>query len=624
MLQANVTLDPAFIVPVNGGQTPREVPSNEVVPLAPPLQPTLTQRTLETLRTSFTQHDHHPSDDMWTALTAIAETLEAMANGTCSSAIHLSSLDPGVGKTTTIIHFLKVLLASHQHREVAVLVCVRRREQIEAVVREADLRPEDFAVLTTDKELNALGCGSPHRARVVFTTHSMVERRCESRPFAEVAAFHYRGHPRAVRIWDEAILPGQTLTVSRDALGYLFKPLRGCHPALADALEDLFTKLRTMEDGALFTLPDLAELHGVDLNSALGIVSGGPSEQVAAVEALWFLFGKSVTIRRDGAYGNTLLDYRDTLPEDIKPLLALDASARVRTVYRFWEDRRGGINLLPGAVKRYDAHTIHVWNRGGGKSGFKKDGQGLVEGVVSTILQKPEQEWLVIHHKAGIDMDFEAEVRSLLPDTAANVHFLHWGVHDATNLYAHVPNVILAGTLFYRTSYYEALGRLASGLPSARGAFAEDDTHEIELGEHHHLILQALCRGAVRRCVDGGCPPTDTYIIASRNSGIPQSLATIFPGAQVARWQPVPKALKGKVAEAVAFITAQLAANPSSHVTFREVMAHLGWKDTRDFKRRIRQHEDFVEALDEAGVEEWVKGTRSTGFRVMARDAGQL
>jgi hypothetical protein len=43
----------------------------------------------------------------------------------------------------------------------------------------------------------------------------------------------------------------------------------------------------------------------------------------------------------------------------------------------------------------------------------------------------------------------------------AVVSTLHWGAHDATNDYANVPNIILAGTLFLRPSYYEALGRLS-------------------------------------------------------------------------------------------------------------------------------------------------------------------
>jgi hypothetical protein len=78
----------------------------------------------------------------------------------------------------------------------------------------------------------------------------------------------------------------------------------------------------------------------------------------------------------------------------------------------------------------------------------------------------------------------------------------------------------------------------------------------------------------------------------------------------------VKKALRGKVAEAVQFITAQLASDPASVVTFRQVMALLGWKDSKEFKHRIRRHDDFRAALEEAGVEEWGKGRWPKGFRL--------
>ena len=97
--------------------------------------------------------------------------------GTCFPLIHVSSLDPGVGKTTTVIFFLRALLRSHAHGEVAALVCVRRKDQIEAIVAEADLDPNDFAVLTADPDLNRLGGASPSCARVLFTTHAMIEMR---------------------------------------------------------------------------------------------------------------------------------------------------------------------------------------------------------------------------------------------------------------------------------------------------------------------------------------------------------------------------------------------------------------------------------------------------------------
>jgi hypothetical protein len=443
-----------------------------------PKSRSLAGRTMDALAITFLKHAHYPSDEMWVALRAVAETLQAMADGDADPLIYLSSLDPGVGKTQTYIHFIREMLEHPDYDGVAVIVCISRKDQIRAVVDEAKLQPDDFAVLTADAELNALGSGNPNSARVLFTTQRMVESRCQhgTKAFEDVAAFHYRGKPRAVRIWDEAILPGQTLTVSRDDVGLLFKPLRFSHPNLTAALEQLFIHLGTLPDGEIITLPNFAEDHGVTLNDVMGLVEHSTESTKAAVECLWFLSGRTVTVRQDGAYGNTVLDYKDTLPDDIKPLIVLDASIRVRSIYDLWEGGRGGVVRLPDAEKRYSELTLHVWRHGGGKSAFRRNGPKLIEGIASTILIKPGEEWLGVHHKdAGLD--FERQLSQILPDDVTpRVRFLTWGSHDATNAFAHVPNVILAGILFYRGSHYEALGRLAAGKSSAAGPFPQSET----------------------------------------------------------------------------------------------------------------------------------------------------
>jgi hypothetical protein len=95
---------------------------------------------------------------------------------------------------------------------------------------------------------------------------------------------------------------------------------------------------------------------------------------------------------------------------------------------------------------------------------------------------------------------------------------------------------------------------------------------------------------------------------------VAQELPHIFPGAKLVPWQPVKKTLKGKVADAVAFIVRRLAQAPWSLVTFRAVMDHIGWTDGRDFKRRIRRHQDFVQALADEGIEEGGRGKHPRGF----------
>ena len=150
----------------------------------------LASQTITALQKSFAQRGHVPSLEMWVALRALAGTMEAMAEGRCPPAVYLSSLDPGVGKTTTVVCFLRALLASPDYTDVAALVCVRRKDQIEAIVEEAGLDDADFAVLTADAGLNILGSGSPEDARVLFTTHTMVEKRCEGRQFTKVRDFY--------------------------------------------------------------------------------------------------------------------------------------------------------------------------------------------------------------------------------------------------------------------------------------------------------------------------------------------------------------------------------------------------------------------------------------------------
>ncbi|HWM46184.1 MAG TPA: hypothetical protein VNR11_04640 [Xanthobacteraceae bacterium] len=551
---------------------------------------------------------------MWTALAAVADTLERMASGTADPTIYLSSLDPGVGKTATYIHFLRELLASPYHRDVSALVCISRREQIAAIVEQVGLLSDDFAVLTADPDLNKLGCGDPSSARILFTTHRMVEQRCRGGSFQCVSAFHYRGRPRAVRIWDEAILPGQTLTVERYALALLLKPL-SCRPALASDVERLFELVGQAKDGDVLTIEDLAEKHGITLNEALSLVADGTPDQQAAVEALWFLFGKPVSVRKDGTRGNTILDYRDTLPDDIKPLLALDASVRVRSVYLYWEEQRGGVQKLPPAVKRYEPLTIYVWKRGGGRTALRKADARLAEAVANTIMTRSDEDWLIIAHKDRGGENLPEEVRALLPEEMMDrVHFLHWGAHDATNQFAHVPNVILAGTLFFPQSYYEALGRMAAARHPGEGPFSDEEFRNIMLGEHRHLILQAICRGAVRRCDGERCPPTRAYIIASGHSGIAQVLPDIFPGAKIERWKPLEEELRGKAGDACRYILERLD-RPGAFVPFRDVMAHLGWRDRREFKRSIRRHAGFCDAMAAADVEEWGPGRWPSGFR---------
>lgn len=568
----------------------------------------LIERTLNSLDSTFRGRGLSLDAEMWQGLEAAIEVMANMAEGRCAPAYYVSSLDPGVGKTTAMVHFLRELMSSEGHRDVSALVCLGRLDQIKKVSEEAGLLETDYAVLTANPDLNALGCGSPEQGRLLITTHAMIESRCSKRRFSDISALKYQGSPRQVRIWDEAILPGVPVTVGRDDVASLFKAIRSSYPKLVEALEGFFLELKGMADNIIIDIPPYAEDFEISHYEISSLVASSEGLQATA-EGLWYLMGRKVVVRVDGQAGPTLVEYRDTLPNDIKPILALDASARVRATYSLWEQHRGDLVRLPQALKRYNGLTLHVWDQGGGKSAYRSAGSRIVEGVLSAISERPQEPWLVVHHKFNPkdQLDLPKEVTKSL-NSGHRVSFLNWGAHDGTNEFKDVTNVILAGTLFRPKSYHEGLARLAKSYPAHKGSLSHRVLREVEAGENCHLILQALCRSAVRQMREGGCPPVHAYLIASKRTGISESLPEIFPGSHIVDWNPIAREPRGKVADAIQFIVQRFSDQPNQELAYTDVREALGIKDRSNFNRTIRNHRDFRAALERLDLEE--RGTQ--------------
>lgn len=586
----------------------------------------LAQRTLRKLRATFHAHNHRPSPAQWDALADLARTLEAMADGTAEPKFYLSSLDPGVGKSQTLIHFVDALLAFPAYEHVGVLLCASRLTEVKRLVDDIGIPPGMLCVFTSDPEKNAMGAAEIEEARVVITTQQMVERRLAERTFGDAGLFPFNGKPRAVRIWDEAFLPGRPVTVNRYDINRTPSRLIHLSRALADDVDAIQAEVRTLKQGDHYTVPDLVERHpSVTLNDLIAVCEGD-AKDTATVDALWYLSGKTVTAFTDAGYGSTVLDYRETLPADLAPMVILDASGRVRSTYRDMEKSRQMLVPLLTAPKRYDRLTVNVWQTGGGKGSFADKAGELCAGVAKTIESKPNEKWLVVAHKAGRKTgDTEDTVRKLLEKTPQdNVTFITWGAHSATNKHASVPNVILAGTLFYRGSHYEALKRLAAGRRATDGDVSIAERKETELGEHAHLLLQALCRGSVRGSDGEHCCKAEAWLIADKKTGIPDALPTIFPGCVVKRWSPVPKKLKGNVALVSAALESWAkTAKVGDVLPFRSLQRSLGI-DAPSFKDEVRRSGPLAFTLAELGIEEWGKAKWKTAYRLVSRPAPEL
>jgi hypothetical protein len=95
----------------------------------------LSDQTIANLRSRFLEYGHTPSDAMWVGITALIDALESMANDTLASLPYLSPLDPGVGKTEAVVAFIQTLMSSRSHRNIGVLICVSRLEEIAKLIK---------------------------------------------------------------------------------------------------------------------------------------------------------------------------------------------------------------------------------------------------------------------------------------------------------------------------------------------------------------------------------------------------------------------------------------------------------------------------------------------------------
>ena len=117
-------------------------------------------------------------------------------------------------------------------------------------------------------------------------------------------------------------------------------------------------------------------------------------------EALWGMAGNIVRVRNDGgSAGNVMLDFTETFPDDIKPMLVLDAGGRVRNTYKQQAKHRKDIQPLRYAPKTYEKVTINVMERGGGKDAFGRNYEGFIDRIADKINSfDPGVRTLVVHH----------------------------------------------------------------------------------------------------------------------------------------------------------------------------------------------------------------------------------
>ena len=169
----------------------------------------LAQAAFRRLKTMLAEGGSIPSAEAEVALAALLETMEAALERRLLPRFYLSSIDPGMGKSRGVLAFLLEFVRRGGEPDNGILVCLATWDEVKRMIDAAGLPACSFGVLTSNDKLNAMGRSVAKAAPILFTTHQMVARR---RGLPE--AFHYCGKPRALKIWDEGMMPAEPVVIS--------------------------------------------------------------------------------------------------------------------------------------------------------------------------------------------------------------------------------------------------------------------------------------------------------------------------------------------------------------------------------------------------------------------------
>lgn len=590
----------------------------------------LVSKVISRVGAKFAEWGHHPSPEHMASLSEIARCMFAMYYSDRAvietlypgfdNLLLLSHLPCGMGKTTTLIESVRALIEQDHKADCGFIIMLSRLDQILEYRDKLGLSENDYSVVTGNRDYNKHGNPYPRNARVLFTTQQMLESYVFNkgrgmRKFADIDEYHYKGKPRQVRVWDEAMLPATILTVTRRQIMSIINDISHVKGGMDNELDDFSMSLAGRKNGELIVMPDLTKYNHA-LEAVLDAVK--TIDMRRTVETLYSLSGLVVRVKREKedkeGRNQTTIQYADILPQDLAPTLILDASGLERKMYTFWAEHRKGLKFIESPRKTYEGFTIHHWDYGAGKLSHWMHGKykDIALGVAKTIDEIPKaKKILVVHFNKesikNIDMAKEIMERLTTPFDADRIRFITWGSHTASNDYSEFEVVILAGLLEYNNAQYEAHG-LAAKKQDVAIPLTPDEAYDIRIGELTHHVMQAACRGKVRHAIGSNCPPSCHLfaIYASRAKGesrLPGKdlLTQIFPGSVYHEWIPLAAELKSPPQIKLRDMLLE-EIGISQRVTKRHLMDRLGIKKKPDLERRL------------VGVSRWLKANKKIGI----------
>jgi hypothetical protein len=508
--------------------------------------------------------------------------------------MNLISIDPGLGKTELVISFIKAWNERGYIPDSSILICLSTIEEINSYIKRLSFAEDKIGILTSDLVFNGYRREDAGNSRILLTTHQMMFHRTKTGSFIDSNSFHYKGHPRRLRIWDESFIPFRDNVIRVDTLKTFAADVRRFSPHLVNEMELFIDEISLREYESVLKIP---RPLSIAISSELP-VGGGIWNNLNQTQQDTITHIKSVAnadldlLLADGKkLGPTLINATEGVPSDFAPAFILDASGRVRATYSLWKKRAGSqLRTIANIPNDYRNLKIHHWKRAAGRTTMMDlDQLSLIADQCAQLINSNEGDWLIIHQKAlssSPSDSLKTLIETKIEKSSHKLDFLTWGKHYATNAYNDVENMVIINIfrepdVAIRAKYIGSSGCCVKHIaPNEWGDFARR--------EHMHHLLQAICRGKVRKQEGGRAGKMRAYIISSQPPNLSQLLEETFPGCQTEGWHPVAKNLTRQQRQVVDYIVKRLKKDGLKSIAKNEIRDDLKIKQAQGLTRVLK------------------------------------
>lgn len=553
-------------------------------PRPSPLKPT--EMAVAKLACDFTvrhlqAHGTDPGRIQTAALFSLQKVMVEMAFGYIPVRTYVG-LPAGFGKTSAVAALIVALHAAREafknSAEVSVLVCAERVESL------CTLKRDVLELASREGHLDGLAArlGLEHsygrraseprtedndQRPFLLATHARMKA---SEGLRSITAFH--GRPRSLVVWDEKLDVGSVTAFDfrklSANLAAAIDQLQWGGPELTEACQWAKEAKEVINgaalsnplEGAVVTLPPMDEDKRIRIFDALRDAVGGDMAR-----GLLPMAGGRVRVnpRKDafGCHGG-VVKYIATIPDDLRRLVVLDASAEVSRLYAAdsrivgWLDLPGmesaATEFDPARIKDYSTVEIRFMQRGGGRSTVQTDAQGeasLIRDIVEVLKGVPEGEAALTftyrprpESKVDLTKTIQAAMKAAgldpdekLPGGLARFPFATWGQETSSNAWTYCRHVLLPGV--YRVPFGVTLGQYLAARDSLAAEYPKAVEEDVVRGHLAGVIYQAASRGSCRSTtVDGKSRPMTLYLV-DRDDGLRAEVSKLMPGARWVEWE---------------------------------------------------------------------------------------